>query len=263
MRRFASLAACPLLLATAGCASMTHEVETQFSNKYTCPRERVVVVERPGIAAHTVTSEDATPPDEVARDPQRLALWNQQQAKKHADEDQKTVFDATGCGHAERYACVSVGGDGDSGVVCEDGAWVRAVKEEAAARARLDEAIARSHATIGTQEATLAQEMDQIERLEGELGAIARASGVRPHPRLGLALGEAPGGGVAVRYVAPGSPAAGQLEPGDVITAVDGEPAANPVDFVRVFLRHADASSLLLDVKRGDETRHVTVVLRK
>jgi hypothetical protein len=48
----------------------------------------------------------STPPADVAHDPQRLALWQQQQEQSRAFEDQgQTVFEVRGCNYEELDRC--------------------------------------------------------------------------------------------------------------------------------------------------------------
>jgi putative serine protease PepD len=60
----------------------------------------------------------------------------------------------------------------------------------------------------------------------------------------------------------PGGPAekAG-LQPGDVITAVDGQPVASYEEFVVAIRAHAPGDQVTLTVKRGSETTDITVTL--
>lgn len=64
--------------------------------------------------------------------------------------------------------------------------------------------------------------------------------------------------GVAVAAVLPGAPADGVLEPGDILTAVDGEPVRTVRDLL-LSIRVADAATVRLDVMRGREQRRVLV----
>ncbi len=94
------------LLVVLGCNSMQGTVRSTFSLTYYCPRQAIVVTPRPDVKPHTVLVRRDSPPAEVASDPARLRLWRnleqQNEAWSDADHD---VFDASGCGHEERYAC--------------------------------------------------------------------------------------------------------------------------------------------------------------
>jgi Do/DeqQ family serine protease len=87
----------------------------------------------------------------------------------------------------------------------------------------------------------------------GEEGAAADL----PRALEGAELGDAPGGGVVVRSIEPGSPASQQpLKPNDVITAVDRHSVATLKDLKTAA---KDQSSLLLTVRRGATTLKILV----
>jgi hypothetical protein len=75
-----------------------------FANGYQCPLGRINVVQRPYVSA---PPPPRTPPDDVARDPERLKIWNNQVAAAQTQSDQKrpTLFEVTGCGHDGIYLC--------------------------------------------------------------------------------------------------------------------------------------------------------------
>lgn len=76
---------------------------------------------------------------------------------------------------------------------------------------------------------------------------------------LGIQVTDAEGGGALVRNVLPDGPAAGSLQPGDVIVEVDRKPVASAND-LRSKVREAPASkAMLLRVKRGDSSRYVAI----
>jgi serine protease Do len=76
---------------------------------------------------------------------------------------------------------------------------------------------------------------------------------------LGLQVGDAEGGGVVVQRVSPDSPAAGLVQPGDVIVELDRKPVASANE-LRARVREAGPKApLLLRVKRGGGARYVVV----
>ncbi len=76
---------------------------------------------------------------------------------------------------------------------------------------------------------------------------------------LGLHVEDAQGGGARVMRVSPDGPAAGSLQPGDVIVEVDRQPVRSAND-LRTKVRQAPADKpLLLRVKRGDTARYVVI----
>ncbi len=72
-----------------------------FTAEYRCPRERVAVEAQPVNAI-----APPSPPQDVAGDPERLAIWNQQVAAgQGTHRDETATFAVTGCGHAGLYSC--------------------------------------------------------------------------------------------------------------------------------------------------------------
>jgi Do/DeqQ family serine protease len=88
-------------------------------------------------------------------------------------------------------------------------------------------------------------------------GAEEAAASDSPRALDGAELGDAPGGGVVVRSIEPGSPASQQpLKPNDVITAVDRHNIATLKDLKAAA---KDQTSLLLTVRRGATTLKILV----
>jgi hypothetical protein len=85
----------------------------QFANRFTCPAERVTVTPRKDLSAVALAFRPKPAPTDVAADPERLALWNKQQAHHGADYEGKSVFQVSGCNNEIFYICgqlrVSVG----------------------------------------------------------------------------------------------------------------------------------------------------------
>lgn len=81
----------------------------------------------------------------------------------------------------------------------------------------------------------------------------------------GMSLVGAPGGPVTVSYVVAGSPAAqAGIATGDELVAVDGAPArSEDFDSLRASFRTAPGATRRLTVRRGGETREVTITLRR
>ena len=67
----------------------------------------------------------------------------------------------------------------------------------------------------------------------------------------------ADGEGARVEFVFPGGPADGELQQGDVIVAVDGEPVRLAADLVAATSRAEAGETVTLTVERGEETRDV------
>ncbi len=81
-------------------------------------------------------------------------------------------------------------------------------------------------------------------------------------PFLGLTTSAAPGGGAQVQQATAGGPAqrAG-LEPGDIVTRVDGEDVQDPDDIATAIENDAPGDEIDVTVRRGGDERTVTVKL--
>lgn len=106
------LAALLLLLLIAGCASLEDGARDHFVTALSCPADRVLVKARPDLGYGDLLPALAAskPPDEVAADPERLALWKEQQtsalATRRANADATyDVFEVSGCGRTVRLGC--------------------------------------------------------------------------------------------------------------------------------------------------------------
>lgn len=86
-----------------------------------------------------------------------------------------------------------------------------------------------------------------------DLATIAKEVADDGQVWIGVGLGTAPGGGIEVAWVAPGSPAerAGLAE-GDLLHAADELPLADPQALIALMEGKAPGDALILDVRRGD-----------
>jgi PDZ domain-containing protein len=66
--------------------------------------------------------------------------------------------------------------------------------------------------------------------------------------------------GALVETVFPGTPAAGRVQPTDVVVGVDGEPVRTPADLRRLVSRHRPGERVRLDVRRGSQRLRLTLV---
>jgi hypothetical protein len=99
--------AAAMVIVGTGCKRLSTGAKEEFASKYTCPEDRVGVRPRTDLSAYDVTFGRArAPSSEIARDPERLRLWNEQQKDKQRSWDRSfEVFEVTGCGHKVLMTC--------------------------------------------------------------------------------------------------------------------------------------------------------------
>jgi hypothetical protein len=88
-----------------GCAttdSFSPATQT-FGQEYYCPARRLQVKTAAVPLPEVMDSEE--PPSEVARDPERLAIWNQASERRLAFYGRLTAVEVSGCGAKETYFC--------------------------------------------------------------------------------------------------------------------------------------------------------------
>ena len=95
------------------------------------------------------------------------------------------------------------------------------------------------------------QNLRQMDRSEQVAAAVALR-------QLGYEVDAKPEGALVVA-VAPDAPAAGKLEPTEVILAVDGSPVRTPEDLRRLIAKHEPGETVRLRVRAGGATRVVKV----
>jgi Lon-like protease len=95
------------------------------------------------------------------------------------------------------------------------------------------------------------QNLRQMDRSEQVAAAVALRE-------LGYKVDAKPEGALVVA-VAPDAPAAGKLEPTEVIVAVDGSPVRTPEDLRRLIGKHKPGETVRLRVRAGGATRDVEV----
>jgi hypothetical protein len=119
----------PIVALSGGCKRLPTGAREHFSRQFSCPEDRVELIERSDVKYGDLTfpKTTAAPPDDVKSDPERLALWE----KNHADEasnvreklNEMNVFQAKGCGQDVLLACAhpsSEGGEITSEVLCHE-----------------------------------------------------------------------------------------------------------------------------------------------
>jgi Lon-like protease len=102
---------------------------------------------------------------------------------------------------------------------------------------------------------SFADRREQNRRLMSRSQEVAAAVALR---ELGYDV-EADPDGAEVAAVGSDTPAAGKLEPTDVIVAVDGAAVRTPADLRRLIAKHEPGDSVRLGVRSGEKTRTVEV----
>ncbi len=132
-------------IALFGCKKLKTGAAEKFAEDYTCPAARIEVTPRPDLSPAEVLGASKAkaeePPDEVKNDPERYALWKDEQSKKQAAADGNfanfEVFQVKGCDHDVIYACchASQSSPGHSGgtdvVLCRESQVAKEEQESA------------------------------------------------------------------------------------------------------------------------------------
>ncbi len=105
----AALFALPWFIGTIGTKSLDKGAREEFSRIHLCPIDRVEVRRRADLTPwdlHVAKWGGSRPPDEVARDPERLALWKEQErARQERENEDAEVFEVRGCGRQVLWSC--------------------------------------------------------------------------------------------------------------------------------------------------------------
>ncbi len=220
---------CACLLA-AGCRDRHAAAIEVFSRELTCPAERVSAVERPELPWRRVLEATgspvhqpvrrATPPPEVAADPGRLALWEQQQSEQEAGRNaifyNRGTWLVEGCGERRLVGCLDVttrtnGSRGTTaGVTCDmvdAGVSARVLAGEAAPPLQASHAIGneggaprRPRVSPPRAEGAGARELDRWLR---ELTRVIKGTCTSPDAPVEVSLGVVVSAGKLVATVAP------------------------------------------------------------
>jgi hypothetical protein len=123
-----------ILLSLAACKSNKSGAREHFAKKFSCPEDRVTIVERSDMKWGSIIldGQQPEPPAEIKADPGRLAKWQKdkadEQKESRATLDALDVFEGNGCNHSALMGCGhasdSEGGCDPSHVVC----WEREKK---------------------------------------------------------------------------------------------------------------------------------------
>ncbi len=101
-----SLAVVTVLL-FVGCKSKQEGALESFVKAHSCPESRVTVRERPDLSWLDVIGGNATPPDDIAADPGRLAQWTKDREATRSSAEQIEVFHVEGCDRRDYVGCTN------------------------------------------------------------------------------------------------------------------------------------------------------------
>jgi hypothetical protein len=95
------------VVALLSCKKLEDGAKEQFARQYSCPENRISVEPRPELKwSELVFGKQAPeqPPDEVKRDPERLAKWKSDHQNTKSSEPYQ-MFRVTGCDHEAYFGC--------------------------------------------------------------------------------------------------------------------------------------------------------------
>jgi hypothetical protein len=111
------------VLPLAACGQLSGGARQYFTDKYSCPADRVTLAEMRDAKPSEVMAADwraATPPDDVAGDPGRLAQWRAKEDDRRRSWESwintSRLFELSGCGHRLVLACRKPGQRSSPGV---------------------------------------------------------------------------------------------------------------------------------------------------
>ena len=116
-------------LSLAACGQLSKGARRYFTDKYSCPADRVALAEIRDAKPSVVFAADwreTTAPPEVASDPGRLAQWRaKEDARRKSWEswiDSSQLFELKGCGHRLVLACRQPGQRSSAGAtaICNE-----------------------------------------------------------------------------------------------------------------------------------------------
>jgi hypothetical protein len=104
-------AICAVLLALGGCKSIKTGAREHFGKEFSCPDDRITIVERSDLKWGSIILDQnqPEPPTEIKGDPGRLAKWKEEKEKEKKDSrstlDALDVFEGKGCDHSVLMGC--------------------------------------------------------------------------------------------------------------------------------------------------------------
>jgi hypothetical protein len=93
-----------IALAAAGCSVSLDDVQQEFAQEFTCPKDKIQVRERKELKP-SMLEPKKEPPAEIAADPDRRAMWQTERDEHLRYLDGGQVFEVRGCGHQTLYSC--------------------------------------------------------------------------------------------------------------------------------------------------------------
>jgi hypothetical protein len=120
--RVAGFAVVLVALGQLACHSLVEGAKADFSRSFSCPVDRVEVRARPDLHPSD-WFETRTPQNEIASDPGRLRLWQDEQERLRTSEDKyHSIYEARGCGHHVLYQCgrTTSGSSSGASVLCRE-----------------------------------------------------------------------------------------------------------------------------------------------
>ena len=115
-------------VSTMACKRMSTGAKEDFARRHSCPEDRVSVKERTDVSAASLLAPggNESPPDDVKRDPGRLAKWEADKKEQRAKTESGyarsyTVYEVRGCNVAVFLACTNADStNGEMSLVCQE-----------------------------------------------------------------------------------------------------------------------------------------------
>ncbi len=109
------LLCCAIAFLLTSCTSREDAASALFVQRLSCPAERIQIEEIADTSLHALRQRQtqqkapSTAPAEIAADPERLALWQEQaeqaQSNQKAIDERYRLYRVSGCQQQEVYAC--------------------------------------------------------------------------------------------------------------------------------------------------------------
>jgi hypothetical protein len=97
-----------LLLSGVGCRNFEGAAVEAFSKERSCPKDGVTAHARDDLGAYELQVPTRSPPDDIANEPSRRAVWQEQQDERRARVNSKErVYEVSGCNEKRFAACAN------------------------------------------------------------------------------------------------------------------------------------------------------------